>query len=184
MITTLLKELWQGAIQSEYNKGLIATERAMQAVFYSELRKALPEHECWVEPTFWVQTETKPHPFIKPDLVITEGDKILCIIELKHFPSGHDGIKRDLAKLMDLSIHPKEEGYLIKIKPETGKYTSARYKICSSTSFVMACIARKPWWGRNDVDLDSIVLLSYDQRKLCILAGTIGKEVQFFCIPD
>lgn len=168
-----LTNLWQPRIANIYDYGQIATERALQAVLFRELDGNGKDPTCWIEPTLWVQTESRPHPTIKPDIVITEGEEIRCIIELKYFPNKQVRLNHDFEKMKDLYQNPKTEGYILKIKPITGKYEEMRYKIVDDTLFVMACIARKAWWKDNEDTENTDLQRLIQQGKFLLLKKVI-----------
>lgn len=80
-----LKETWRGEILERFKKGLIVYERQLQAELYFCLRNVLREEEgynIWVEPTLNEEELSK----VKPDLIITHGDSVKAIVELKFMP--------------------------------------------------------------------------------------------------
>lgn len=176
-----LTRLWHTRISEIYDSGQIATERALQAMLFRELDGNGKDPTCWIEPTLWVQTTDRSHPTIKPDIVVTEGEEIKCIIELKYFPNKQVRLSHDFKKLKDLQDPDlqKKEGYLLQIDPKTGKYDPERFKIVDDTLFVMACIARNDWWEVNDQDKTLMINDNKINNFLILLATINGQDFNF-----
>lgn len=133
-----LKDVWT-RVEKEYGKGVINSERCMQAVMYHELKVALPESLIYVEPTMrLVRHDGRTY---KPDLVVCSQGKIDIILELKFKPGGYSEYKGDIEKFRkfgDLEICQSFD----LIRPYMTASHFGEYAIDATTHFAYAVIAK------------------------------------------
>jgi len=93
----LKKELigiWETKMPIHFTDGILVYERQLQAFLYHYLYESLPEdYTIWIEPLIYKLGK------IKPDIVITRGNDIICVIELKFKPWEDSHYKEDIHKL-------------------------------------------------------------------------------------
>jgi len=178
-LKTILESIWDTRVKPLYKIGKIQTERHLQAYLFMWLKEELtktPESdwEVWVEPQFYLATnyaqfvqDKKSSKLYKPDLVITEGSKIACFIELKFTPQQHNveknlqAAKNDISKLelycngvstfpeVEISTAVKDEcgNFFLELDPEGGWYRRPVYQRSADTIYAFLGIAR---YGSTD----------------------------------
>ena len=105
----ILEKSWKNVLTKYFDKGWIAYERQLQAYFFLELKKMLPDHVIWIEPMIFLHKEYKPtrRPTLDgkiPDMLITRNAKIEAVIELKCKPWDYVQYEQDLKKLKYFEI--------------------------------------------------------------------------------
>jgi len=108
-----------------YSSGYCVSERGLQAMFYSELSRLLPE-KVIVEPTWTIIGKTKV-----PDLVTVREQEITNIFELKFVPHNYPDLKTDISKLLSYGQSTKDQTPVC-IHPDTGQWTAENYSISKS----------------------------------------------------
>ncbi|OZI05703.1 hypothetical protein BWI93_24000 [Siphonobacter sp. BAB-5385] len=142
--TTRLQEYirlaWENHIPTAYQKGQICSERHLQSLLYHHLLNILPQvYVVWVEPNI------ASGRF--PDLLITLGQQVVALIELKFMPSSY-ALLTDGEKLK-----MEYEAFPLQLDPATGQRTSDRYECTPDTLKVFGVVGRmgshalteKPW---------------------------------------
>ena len=111
-----MNRIW-ASIQSEYWCGRVVSERDLQAQLSCKLRSVIPNlYRVVVEPIWGIGSNKQI-----PDMVITDGDVITDIFELKFVPYGFADAKGDLAKLVGYSSVEAAK-WPVTIVPETGAW--------------------------------------------------------------
>ena len=103
-----------------YRKEFCVSERGLQAVLYTELRKELSsDSHVVVEPT-WEMADGNAFP----DLVIVEGGEITDIFELKFVPQGYVEWEEDIERLFRYIEKHDEQypRYPVRLNPKTGQW--------------------------------------------------------------
>lgn len=125
MMRSAVITAWKKGVSADYGRGVIGSERALQASLYYHLRPKLEDCDVYVEPKLQYHGHT---PSRIPDLVIAAQQEIVAIFELKFFPwwcpkkkDITDDIER-LAKLKDL---PQKTPLNLSIDPKTGDFSKA-----------------------------------------------------------
>ncbi len=71
-LSELIQQVWCVDIKAVYDKGLMCSERHLQAEMYHHFKNQLRGYQCWIEPTLELQIEGSKWK-IKPDILITKG---------------------------------------------------------------------------------------------------------------
>lgn len=132
---------WEQGVASDYEAGSVVSERSLQASLYFHIRTLMPSFPLYVEP------KVKYHgasPKRIPDLVISDGNEAVALVELKFFPwwspVGKD-IFPDVSRLAEFrSLQPTEKLYL-EIDPGTGEF-DVRNRISSSAAYVFGIVGQ------------------------------------------
>ncbi len=98
---------WKNEIKKKFVDGKLVYERQLQADLYHLLKRQLENgYEIWVEPVIYMDQAKPPNKdsvlhMSKPDLIITKGEEIIAVIELKFKPWEEVDYKGDLDKLIE-----------------------------------------------------------------------------------
>lgn len=145
-----LKYCWQ-QIEIIYNDGRICSERHMQAELFSLLLNQNETNEnfqIFVEPSIYGDNqylyEIKLNGII-PDLIITENNEIVCVIELKYNPTGYIEYGKDLTNLGKFaSIMGYDYSVYLETNPKDGDWNYDRpFRVSKSLLIVYAIIANE-----------------------------------------
>ena len=109
----LFTEIWS-QVKTEYENGLVVSERNLQAVLFGKIRKAMPSTFVIAEPTWKLDGKRR-----SPDLVIVRNNFITDIFELK-FMTSYDAWRKDVKKLIDYV--ETNNRYPVFLNPYTGDY--------------------------------------------------------------
>ena len=124
----LLTKVWRRLIK-EYQTGCICSERHLQAEFYSLLKRELADfknndYKIGVEPRLTGDEEFDCALNGKiPDLLITQHNTIVAMVELKYSPYNYVIYEFDVLKLNTQNI--KGQVYL-KTDPQTGDWNKIK----------------------------------------------------------
>jgi len=115
-----LISIWQNDIKEKFEDGKLVYERQLQAEIYhlleNNLNKNGKDYDIWVEPVIYLDG-TGIHK-TKPDLVITRGEDIIGVVELKFKPWEEVDYKGDLDKLIEFKkISTTDKKIWLGIKP-------------------------------------------------------------------
>ena len=103
-------------VKTEYENGLVVSERSLQAVLFGKIRKAIPSTFVIAEPTWKLGDK-----LMYPDLVMVRKNLLITdIFELK-FMKSYGEWQEDVDKLFDYVDNPCSE-YPVKLNPYTGNY--------------------------------------------------------------
>ena len=95
LVKQTLIDIWLNDILKRVRNGLITYERQLQAEIYFNLKSKLPQdYKVWIEPVIYNLDK------IKPDIIITNEDRVLSIIELKFKPWEYPDYQYDLNKFL------------------------------------------------------------------------------------
>lgn len=127
-----LIDYWKSAwvkIESHYNEGRICSERHLQAEFFhlflsdNELIKKYMVH---IEPTIYCDNKDlkeRKITGIKPDMLITEGRKIVAYVELKYVPNTYIQYEKDIHNFSKIYSHRgKDTPIYLKVNPINGDW--------------------------------------------------------------
>lgn len=146
-IENLLREIISNQIRSRILLGLIPNERHLQAELYHELRLRLSNsYNIWVEPVIYLKEFGLYR--VRPDLIITEKENIIAIIELKYLLHNEPDYNSDIEKLLKFELITNYEieislGSAIWKKDEPDILILKRYVIPSEVLTVFIVFGRK-----------------------------------------
>ncbi len=120
-IETVLAEIWQTEMKTLMSDGFLVYERQVQAEFYSILKSRFTKSELkvWMEPVLYFNDSNNKKAI--PDLIITENEEIVCIIEMKFKPWEYVVIKHDIEKLEKIG-NLKGHEFVLGIKPVSNNW--------------------------------------------------------------
>jgi hypothetical protein len=151
----MFKRVWKEDVKDTYNRGMLNSERALQACIVGALVDKAPDLVVLVEPTLY--PEEKAGREMIPDLWIGERDsgRALAVIELKYVPFAYPEWKGDLEKLVTILREPY---HAWTIDPATGKDDGVRIAVCDEigheTLGVLAAV------GKEDAEAVDTAVLS------------------------
>lgn len=130
----------------EYADGAICSERHMQAVLYSELKKSLVVMLCdvHIEPSIeGINMDTLKGKI--PDILISYNNKIVAVIELKYTPTSFPPYKKDVDTLCSFRKHSGSDAIIyLKTDPKTGEWnTFEEFKIARDITLIHAVLAKR-----------------------------------------
>ena len=112
-LSKVLSEVWFGPVKDEFKRGFLTYERQAQAFICNCLKDNLPNSQIWIEPLLNLEDRS----VMIPDIVITKGDFIEAIIELKWKPWEFPQYQYDLQKLKLLSEYSGDHNFTFGWKP-------------------------------------------------------------------
>ena len=92
MTNNSIEGVWCKDVALDYETGWICSERALQSSIFFHLRRARGAERVFVEPKV---SYVNGSPARVPDLILTEGNIVVAVVELKFFPEWSP-IRRDL----------------------------------------------------------------------------------------
>jgi len=98
IIRKVLSNIWTEEVKKYYAKGLICSERQLQSIMYKYISDKNENYFVWVEPLLKIKDRK-----VIPDIVITDNNYVIAIVELKYVPHHYPEYKNDLEKLVFLS---------------------------------------------------------------------------------
>jgi len=99
-IQEILENIWINEIKELFKEGKIINESQLQAYLFYFLKHKYEKYQVWLEPVLYVNNLKLNKT--RPDLIITEDDIIIAIIELKFKPWEEPKHENDIAKLNEL----------------------------------------------------------------------------------
>lgn len=113
LLRSQLTQAWRTAIEIDYKRQRINSERSLQASFWSELNRIFGDQprRMFIEPSMVIvntNTEGKQRIVRVPDLVICNSTEIIGIMEIKYLPRGKPNYKKDLETLAWIAEHGSE----------------------------------------------------------------------------
>ena len=101
LLKSQIVEAWVHSIETDYRAKRIASERSLQASFWSVLNQIFEKNRrVFIEPTLFVHGR----PII-PDLVICNSRSVIAVIELKYSPRAGPRYKKDIGNLALIAEH-------------------------------------------------------------------------------
>jgi len=150
----ILKDCWV-KIEKIYNDGKICSERHLQAEIFSILShddRFKNIFQVFVEPRIFSKDD-KVINFgiigIKPDMIITQKDRIVCVYELKYVPYFHHGHPEYQKDIINLSKFYELKGsneviFYLETNPKTGDWNyERRFTIDDGLLIAYSAIAKK-----------------------------------------
>ncbi|WP_321936264.1 hypothetical protein [Paraburkholderia sp. J8-2] len=135
-----MKEAWSKTVE-KYDSGFVNSERAVQAILWSELQASFserfPKVRVFVEPLIVLGKGTDERRKVRPDFAICSATKIIGVVELKYSPRGKAAMLDDVKKLATISA----AGSSISVSHERyrGKALACQtYSMATSPLFVWA----------------------------------------------
>lgn len=109
-LNSILQNAWL-KIEQAYKQGKLCSERHMQAALFHILQSDINftnTYQIFVEPDIFSTSDIfkseKIHG-ISPDILITQGQDIVCVIELKYCPAGYIKFGKDLTTFSKFHEH-------------------------------------------------------------------------------
>ena len=162
MLSKQIEKIWCQQIKESYIKGILCSERQLQAELYHFLKSNLADHQVWLEPVIELETEKDKWKII-PDMLITYHQEIQAVIELKYVPYGEVKFKPDIEKMYTLSNQSNSKSFRLKTDPVNGNYTLVQFAIAKNILCIYAAIARgnhawgvesRSFWIENNYQLN------------------------------
>ena len=146
-------EIWS-AVKTEYEYGLVVSERNLQAVLFGKIQKVIPDISVIAEPTWELDGQ------MHPDLVIVRNNFITDIFELK-FMKSYDEWREDVNKL--IVYVETNNGYPVFLDPDTGDYAETR-RIHDNCRLHFVIVADCAAEGVQDITLQNYLRDSFPNR--------------------
>lgn len=149
-LNSILQKSWL-TIEQVYKQGKLCSERHMQAELFHILHGDLnftSKYQLFVEPNIYSTSDkfkaAKIHGII-PDIVITNGQSIACILELKYCPTGYIPFEKDLATFSKFHEHKGHSDVIyLTTNSLTGDYNyDIQYSICKDLILAYGIIANE-----------------------------------------
>jgi hypothetical protein len=193
-----LIDFWKSAwvkIKSYYNEGRICSERHLQAelfkIFLSD-KEFIKKYMIHIEPTIYSDKKDRKErkiTGIKPDILITEGPKIVAYVELKYVPNTYIQYEKDIHNFSKIYSHRgKDTPIYLKVNPINGDWNyEEKYTFDKDLILIYAMIIniksdfitnRKKIWSSKEY------LFSEEPRYLYLI-GIINNKTspKFFIEP-
>lgn len=149
LLRTQIIESWKSAIENDYHRQRINSERSLQASFWSKLNNILhPEtRRLFIEPTLQADIEqadgSKKIESKFPDIVVCNTREVIGIIELKYQPRAEPSWEKDLNTFE--WIQKNREHLTVQNERYHGLQSDNRkYKLAENFLFVWAGV-HLPW---------------------------------------
>jgi len=150
MIVSYFQKHW-ATIKTKYEEGLFCSERHFQAELFHLLYSDIvfkSKFKLFIEPIIYDKNDVLLKHELKgiiPDMIATEGDKIVAIIELKYVPHGFVSFEKDVKnmtrfyKIKDLDV----PFYLLADK-KTGDWDYSKpFKLANDLILIYGLIGNK-----------------------------------------
>ena len=140
MMRSAVIAAWEDGVSADYGRGVIGSERALQASLYYHLRPKLDDCDVYIEPKLQYHGHT---PSRIPDLVIAARQEIVAIFELKFFPwwcPKKKDIVGDIERLVKLKNLTEKTPLNLSIDPKTGDFSKA-YTIAPQAEYFFGLVA-------------------------------------------
>lgn len=179
-LVEILIELWNTVIQASYKKGILCSERHLQAEIYQHFtnRTDTSEYQMWVEPMLELYYKKAENGKFKPDLVITQDLQVICFIELKYIPWRNVNFQYDIDKLAMYQNDNLNKIFPLRTEPITGNWSVVhKYTIAPDVLTVFAVIAKYEAWAHGpDSYYEEILGKPFPLKNYLILKGKIGDK--------
>jgi hypothetical protein len=185
-LDTVIDEIWEQRVIPLYQKGKIQTERHLQGYLFMWLKEILAQEpksdwDIWIEPHFYLKDASKQPQdsgkIYKPDLVVTMGQDLAGIFEIKFSPQQHNieknllAAENDIDKLvlyltgkstlpaLDVAIKKPTpttqngEYFFLELDPQKGSYWEPAYKRNTDTIYGFFGIARYEVESHRKLDM-------------------------------
>lgn len=146
-----ITDIWQNQIKQSYSNGLIPSERHLQAEIFQFLRQSLDGYLIYVEP-YEFKIKKNPDaagaiviyeyfPGQVPDIIISKGNQIAAIIEVKYTPHARCEFKKDMIKLMRYQTY--SDSFSLTVDSSRGEFdTINKIKITIETAYIFMGIGK------------------------------------------
>lgn len=143
--------IWQNQIKQSYLDGLIPSERHLQAEIFYFMKLSLDGYQIYVEP-FEFKIKSNPtttdvniieeyYPGQVPDIIITKGNQIVAIVEVKYTPHSHCEYKKDMLKLMRYQNY--SDSFSLTVDTSRGEFDKInKINITNETAYLFLGIAK------------------------------------------
>lgn len=113
LLRSQLIQAWRTAIDTDYKRQRINSERSLQASIWSELNKIFGDQprRMFIEPGIVIvntNTDEQQRTVRVPDLVICNSTEIIGVMEIKYGPRVKPSYKKDLETLTWIAQHGSE----------------------------------------------------------------------------
>ena len=148
-----LCEAWTAAIQRDYHRQRINSERSLQASLWSQLNSILSpkSRRMFIEPTLTATSPNIENQLTResriPDLVICNTKEVIGVVEIKYIPRVRPNWRKDLDTFSWINKH--RDQFAIRNKRHRGVANDDRkYRLSKDVLFVWAGVH-----SEEDVDL-------------------------------
>lgn len=128
--------IWENEIRDALERGEVIIEKQLQAEVYHQLRSKLPKYKIWTAPTLYLKKYDLDR--IKPDLVITNDQEILAVIQMKFKPWEFLDYQEDLSLLTGLDKVGKAKKIKLGMIPFSSIWQEQKTKDANNLNFTMA----------------------------------------------
>lgn len=189
-IRKTILDTWQKEIYDCYESGNLCSEKQLQAELYHQLRlfskQETRQLKVWVEPTLKLPRENGTGT-IKPDLLLSSGNEVIAIVELKYVPYKEARFQDDIRKMYNLS---KYQGLIrLETDPNTGNYYDKADKHLTVAKDIL-CVFAAICKGGFAHAVESQTVWKKKNYQINIphnflhLVGRVFKEKRYFDCPD
>lgn len=138
-----IQRIWEEKVKPVFHEGRIASERHLQAIIY----KAFEDEAvyAWVEPKLSGKKIERLEGYT-PDILFTNANKIIAVMELKYSPYYKAEPQGDLYRFNNFLKEKHDEAYEIylRINPENGDLNTREFfKLDDDLRFIYGVIAKK-----------------------------------------
>ncbi len=128
--------IWENEIRDALERGEVIIEKQLHAEMYHQLRLKFPKYKIWTAPTLYLKKYDLDR--IKPDLVITNDQEILAVIQMKFRPWEFLDYKEDLRILTGLDKVGKAKKIKLGMVPFSSIWKEQKTKEENNLNFTMA----------------------------------------------
>jgi hypothetical protein len=137
-----LSNIWDNHVRTEFNQGMICSEKHLQALMFKWFGD---KEEVFVEPKLGGENIRSLEGY-KPDLLFTQGQEIVAVLELKYSPYYQAEPQNDLYRIQTFhkEIQDGSHKIYLKINPQNGDWNTQEYfTLSSDLLFVYGVIAKR-----------------------------------------
>jgi hypothetical protein len=140
----LLKSSWLNGVKNAYITGDLCSEKNLQAELYHQLKLTNwhKHYRFWVEPCLLFSDHHPELSYLKPDLLISCGNEIVGIVELKYKPQSECHFQYDLSKMRRFEVMSTNYALYLEIFYCTGSYSPQTFTVSPNLLSVFGVIAR------------------------------------------
>jgi hypothetical protein len=141
-LTLHLQEIWDNQVIPQFTQGAICSEKHLQAVVYKNFQ--LEGIGAWVEPKLSGKN-IKLLENYKPDLLFTQENTIVAVMELRFSPYYKLEPQNDMYRFQTFQKEKADDAYEIyfKINPSNGDLdTQTKFQLAPDLQFIYGIIAK------------------------------------------
>ena len=145
LLRSQINQAWQQAIETNYQRQRINSERSLQAAVWSQLNTIFEDstRRMFIEPGIVIHTTGVDGAITRtvriPDMVVCNSREIIAVLELKYQPRVKPTYAKDLATLAWIS-NAREQVAISNTRFRGVEADARTYKLASSVLYVWAGI--------------------------------------------